>query len=258
MKIAVIGDIHSNIDALTKAINIINSEGCNSIVLIGDILTYGPAPNECIDLILETAKNNDLRICLGNHDQTYNELLEGYSPYYEKLPDWIKESFEWTLQNINIDKWRSLDFQSFHSFDTVYFSHANPYEVNDWRYLNTEEDYSLALDEIKKKSHNLGVFGHTHRRRLFIEYSSGERDFNATCDVVLKLQSEKSYGVLNVGSVGQPRGDNSPSISWVEIQNSEIVVSTQFFTYEIERHLSRLDEVPVSEEAMLKIKSYFK
>lgn len=254
MKIAVIGDIHSNIEALSKAIDIIQSEECNLVVLIGDVLTYGPNPKECIDLILETTKKIELKICLGNHDNTYNDLIVGVSSYYEKLPSWIKESFDWTLNNINIDRWKSLQFCHSYSFNGIYFSHANPYKINDWKYLNTTEDYSSALDKLKEMSMNLGVFGHTHRRRIFIEDVGGERGFKKENNVVL---NNKNNGILNVGSIGQPRGEQESTISLLKVKDREIIIETKHFKYDVKSYLRKVDNLQITVETKTKMKSYF-
>jgi diadenosine tetraphosphatase ApaH/serine/threonine PP2A family protein phosphatase len=161
------------------------------------------------------------------------------------------------LNNINIDHWKSLQFCHSHSFNGIYFSHANPYKINDWRYLNTTEDYSLALDKLKEMSINLGVFGHTHRRRIFIEGVGGERGFNNESDVVLNLLNNKNNGVLNVGSIGQPRGEQESTISWLNVNDREIIIETKHFKYDIKSYLRKVDNLQMTAETKTKIKSYF-
>jgi predicted phosphodiesterase len=64
MRIAIISDIHSNLQALTKALSIIKNLNVDEIYCLGDIVGYGANPNECVDLVREYATYT----VMGNHD----------------------------------------------------------------------------------------------------------------------------------------------------------------------------------------------
>ena len=64
MKIAVISDIHANPKALLKVIHSARRLGCTSFICCGDIVGYGYAPNECIEI----CKKNNIECIKGNHD----------------------------------------------------------------------------------------------------------------------------------------------------------------------------------------------
>ena len=53
MKIAIISDIHGNLEALKSAFEDIESKNINKIFCLGDIIANGSHPKECIDLIRE-------------------------------------------------------------------------------------------------------------------------------------------------------------------------------------------------------------
>ena len=64
MRIAIISDIHSNLIALESVVHEIEQLWVDKIVCLGDVVGYGPAPNECVDLIKQKVD-----VCLmGNHD----------------------------------------------------------------------------------------------------------------------------------------------------------------------------------------------
>ena len=64
MRIAIISDIHSNLIALESVFHDIEQLWVDKIVCLGDVVGYGPAPNECVDLIKQKVD-----VCLmGNHD----------------------------------------------------------------------------------------------------------------------------------------------------------------------------------------------
>ena len=64
MKIGILGDIHSNLDALQAAVEALRRENVDAWVQVGDIVGYGPEPSACIDLVRELG----CVTCLGNHD----------------------------------------------------------------------------------------------------------------------------------------------------------------------------------------------
>src|SRR6478752_1792662 len=64
MRVAVVSDIHSNLHALEAVLAAIEAEAPDELWCLGDVVGYGPRPNECCALVAERAD-----ICLaGNHD----------------------------------------------------------------------------------------------------------------------------------------------------------------------------------------------
>ena len=59
-KIAVISDIHSNADALTKILDELNKEKADTTIFLGDILTYGCQPLEVLDMLVEYKRKNSI------------------------------------------------------------------------------------------------------------------------------------------------------------------------------------------------------
>jgi Predicted phosphoesterase len=64
MRVAVVSDIHSNLHALEAVLGAIEAEAPDELWCLGDLVGYGPRPNECCALIADQAD-----VCLaGNHD----------------------------------------------------------------------------------------------------------------------------------------------------------------------------------------------
>ena len=63
-KRAIISDIHGNLEAFTAVLNHISSQGIDEIWCLGDIVGYGPDPEECVDLVMR----NCAKCVMGNHD----------------------------------------------------------------------------------------------------------------------------------------------------------------------------------------------
>lgn len=83
MKIAVISDIHGNMDALNSVLEKIKQKECDKIFCLGDIALAGPEPKETIKKIKELIETEDFTIIQGNTDKmlsvfsfdTYNSIL---------------------------------------------------------------------------------------------------------------------------------------------------------------------------------------
>src|SRR3989338_6257691 len=87
MKIAIIADVHSNLEALEGVLKDISNKDVDDIICLGDIVGYGANPNEVIELI----KKKNIKCLKGNHDLNAVTL--------EKLDwfnDFAKEALKWT------------------------------------------------------------------------------------------------------------------------------------------------------------------
>jgi predicted phosphodiesterase len=200
-KIGFIGDIHSNSLALKECLSIMKEKNVSKFIFMGDLLTYGPDPQETIDIILK--HRNSSVFILGNHDKTYLDLLtHSTSSYFDSLSPWIKESFNWTINNISTKDFQKIPFCSDFIFENIYISHANPYSPSSWDYINTLQDHQNARNALLNNNFKIGIFGHTHRPKIY----------NYKENLLNEVNSSKSFqleeGVINTGSIGQPRGIN--------------------------------------------------
>jgi predicted MPP superfamily phosphohydrolase len=89
LKIAVISDIHANLVALEKVLVSIRTHQCDMIVCLGDIVGYGPKPNECIKLIEKAADF----VLMGNHDYAAINLMniDNFNTYASQAIQWTRK-----------------------------------------------------------------------------------------------------------------------------------------------------------------------
>lgn len=182
MRIAIISDIHSNLEALEKTLEIIKQKSIDEIVCLGDIVGYGANPNECLSLVKEVTSH----ILLGNHDEAATSLkqIEDFNPYARSAVFWTAKQ----LTEANKEFLRSLPYKL--ELNGLFFTHASPFEPEEWHYI-------LSLAEAQN---NFSFFqqpicfvGHSHAPVIFSE------DFWAR-----EVVRGKRF-IVNVGSVGQPR-----------------------------------------------------
>ncbi|MBX2803269.1 MAG: metallophosphoesterase family protein [Myxococcales bacterium] len=246
-----LGDIHANATALRAALAMLDESPADELVILGDLLTYGPDPAEVLDLVAERHARGAVLV-LGNHDQLYQELLDGDTRYYDRLPAWIRASADFTLSRIDASVFSALRFVREHVVDGVLFAHANPW--GDWRYLNTDSDHRDAARTMQQRWLKVGVFGHTHRARI-VAMPSDERH-----DETVRWQSTGPRDVLllNAGAVGQPRNRTATS-TMLQLSADATTCHARLHTihYDVSTHLQRLRELPLGADVIDRLGTFF-
>jgi putative phosphoesterase len=195
LKISLIADIHSNLLALEVVLDAIRKRGIQTVVNAGDIVGYGPRPNEVIDLV---RKSGFLSI-RGNHDQAV--LVGEYEWFNEHAAAaaiWTAskmktENFEF-LSRLNREEVVRIDGRAIGIF------HGSPEDPDEYVF-----DESRARELLQKSECEVIICGHTH------------------CPMQVRI-GKKLF--INPGSVGQPRDRNpNASFSIVDLgtMESEIV-----------------------------------
>lgn len=275
-KIAVIGDIHSNDLALRACFRSIaeyesNFSAIDTIVFIGDLLSYGVHPEETLCLFNEIVLSRPTVTVLGNHDQLYVELLtNSASAYYDSLPSWIKESVDFNLARIDAELFLSIDFVPHYLYCDVIFSHANfsalDSDAADWSYVNTLQEHLAQLLILAERRVRLGVLGHTHRSRCFSLRSSRVSDKTENCvSRVIQLDAQMNLSgyqcsIANAGSIGQPRERSRPDPAWLLIEFEDLSVTKVTFVsfeYSIETHLNDISGSELSLSCIRRLSSFF-
>jgi predicted phosphodiesterase len=189
MHIAIISDIHGNLEALNSVLQYLKDNAIEEIYCLGDIVGYGPNPNECVELISKHCK----KVVMGNHDHAALGLTST-----EYFNDFAKLSTYWTSNNLNQKNKRyllSLDFVD--NLNDFLLVHSTPSEPSMWHYILSEVDAHHEFNFFKEK---ICFIGHSHFPIIF--HKTGY-----TRDKVVRLNNGNKY-IVNVGSVGQPRDGN--------------------------------------------------
>ncbi len=203
MKYSIVSDIHGNLESLQRAFAMVEDE--DTVLCLGDIVGYGPNPNECVRMIRERAKH----AVLGNHDLA---ALENFGVEY--FNDAARAAIAWT-QGVLDDQNRAwLNGLSYElRFPEFLLVHGAP--VNYFEYIL---DKRTALKAFNATDAPLVFVGHTH----IAEYWTLESDGTVSHKHMqkggdLQLEDGKRY-IVDVGSVGQPR-DLNPDASFVRFDS---------------------------------------
>jgi len=189
MKYAIISDIHSNLEALQKVLSIIDDEGIDEIVCLGDIVGYGANPNECIEII----RNRCSTILLGNHDEAVMNPSAAHRYNSAAL-----KAVQWTAGQLN-DGSRALlsSLPMLKRNENILFVHASPRSPELWDYILDADDAASAIRYFDEK---ICFIGHTHVPGIFSRQGR------------VKSIAREAQFLVNVGSLGQPR-DGNPMLS---------------------------------------------
>lgn len=200
MRYLILSDIHANLDALEAVLAALPPEAWDRLVVLGDLVGYGAAPNAVIDRIREL---DPVAIIRGNHDKASCGLEDG-----SNFNHVARVAAEWTgaaLTPENREYLRSLPAGPLAIDDRVEICHGSPFDED--HYIFDADDAQRALDAGDKQ---LCLFGHTHLPVVFRRSGTTYDGFipEGDAEVELSLEAGVRY-VVNPGSVGQPR-DGDP------------------------------------------------
>lgn len=222
MRLGIIADIHSNLEALTMTIDLLASQQkVDKIICLGDIVGYHTNPGECVDLL---QKHNIVSIS-GNHDRfVAGEIDAIIRPETRHVIDYTKS----VLSEKQLDFISSLPEEHFLE-DIFLFVHGSPRHKDE--YINSLQISKNSLQILKRERPFVAVcfYGHTHLPYVITE-SRIETDIHANAS--FQLDRRCTY-LINPGSVGQPR-DRCPLSSCAIFDTDAYTISYFRNTYDYE------------------------
>ena len=218
--LAIISDIHSNVEALSAVLADIQARNIQQVVCLGDVIGYGPQPRECLDLVMARANIT----LMGNHDfavlyepSKFNIGAETACFWtrrqLEEEPDVQKRAARWEfLGRMPVKHVIAGDSLGMGEMIFVHGSPRRP--INEYLFPDDVYNNPNKIHSMFERVGHLCFVGHTHVPGVFLDqpdfYSPQEVD-----DVFEAPTSKKA--LINVGSVGQPRDrDNRASYVLVE------------------------------------------
>ena len=190
MRLALISDIHANLEALEATVESLRKSGVEQFICLGDIVGYGPNPNECVDLI----RSLECPTVMGNHD--YVAVGKGDISYFNVS---AKSAILWTREQLskeNLEFLSSLPFT--HKQDNLIAVHSTPVNPEQWNYILTMD---AALNSMSQFEEQICFIGHSHAPFFLSVDPSGEG--RLVRESPLQMKKENRY-LVNVGSVDSP------------------------------------------------------
>lgn len=218
MLYGIISDIHSNLEALKAVLDQLRK--ADQLINLGDIVGYGPNPNECVEKVRELK----IPTVAGNHDKAVTGEMDitWFNPA-------AREAVFWTQRNIfqeNLVYLKNLPLEGVEDgFQYVHGSLRSPLE----EYVTCLVD---AIPTFERMTEDLCFLGHSHAPLFIARTKEGNYDGRVLKDGDEILVDEYEKLIINVGGVGQPR-DGDPRASYGTYNSKTKIFSLHRVEYDI-------------------------
>jgi diadenosine tetraphosphatase ApaH/serine/threonine PP2A family protein phosphatase len=228
MRVAVVSDIHANLHALEAVLADISSESVDELWCLGDVVGYGPLPNECCALIRDRSA---LTLC-GNHDLAAVGSLD-----IAEFSGDAAAAARWTasvLEPAHRDWLASLAPEGERAGIELY--HGSPRDPI-WEYVLTEQVALLCLLETESQ---LVLVGHSHVA-LDVSWDGNTLAGGVTpAGSVFALDAARH--LANPGSVGQPR-DGDARAAWLLVDTEARRGTFRRVTYDVKKTQAEIRQI---------------
>jgi predicted phosphodiesterase len=246
MRRLVLSDVHANATALAAALAACQGSW-DQAVCLGDLVGYGPDPNEVIDQIRPVLG----AVIRGNHDKAACGLgdLDDFNPVARSAVEWTRLQ----LRPENLRYLASLPAGPMH-LDALTLVHGAFHDEDEYVFVPEQ-----ALDGLLVAPEALTFFGHTHMQGGF-SYRDSEleaialRPPRANVSVsALRLESGSRY-LLNPGSIGQPR-DGDARAAFAIVDSNQSLVEFWRVPYDIASVQQRMRQARLPEPLAARLAS---
>jgi len=192
MRYAIVSDIHGNLQAWDAVQQDIADLQVDATLCLGDMVGYGPRPQEVVERVWEQATD----IVIGNHDGVIPNRV-----HPEIFNDDPRRMIDWTMDALGPDIPGLLaDLPSVLEDDDFTLAHAELADPERYGYIDTVEDIAENFDAGDQP---ILFVGHSHIPKILAMATATNAIYELPlCD--LQLREEQRY-IINVGSVGDPR-----------------------------------------------------
>jgi diadenosine tetraphosphatase ApaH/serine/threonine PP2A family protein phosphatase len=222
LRLAVLSDVHSNLQALEAVLASIEEAAVEETWCLGDMVGYGADPDACTALIRERCD-----VCLaGNHDLAVLGELD-----ISSFSETASVAVRWTQENATEETLEFLrDLEPTGSRGEIGLFHASPRDPI-WEYVLSTDQAETAFDAQRER---VGLIGHSHIALFFTRPTAVQPAYaqGAQAGDGVVLEIDAGDWLLNPGSVGQPR-DADPRAAWMELDTERWTARFHRVPYDI-------------------------
>jgi predicted phosphodiesterase len=219
MRVLIISDIHANLVALEAVLA--HAGSYDSVWCLGDLVGYGPNPNECVARVRALP---GLICLLGNHDQAVLGDID-----LRVFNGDARASIHWTRQAVTrdtLDYLRSLSPECLWRDYTLV--HASPRQPI-WEYII---DRDIAYENFPFINTIYCLVGHTHQPVIYQQNAPHGDVLEEDPDYEAPRPLARQHLIINPGSVGQPR-DNNPDASYAVLDVDHEIWNYRRVAYDV-------------------------
>jgi diadenosine tetraphosphatase ApaH/serine/threonine PP2A family protein phosphatase len=244
MKIALLSDIHGNLQALQSCLDDARANGASRFVFLGDFVGYGADPHGVIDVVGEYVAQGAIAV-RGNHD----EAIYGKASYMNEM---AMSAIDYTKRVLTPPQTRFLrNLPLIVREESCCFVHASAASPEKYPYVDSPTA-ALRCAEAGEAAH--AFCGHVHEQRLyFAAQGSHMKLFQPTPGIAVPVPAHRRWVAL-VGSVGQPR-DRNPQAAYAIFDRERLAITFCRVSYDHHAAAARIREVGLPESIAYRVES---
>ncbi|MBR0653017.1 metallophosphoesterase family protein [Roseomonas terrae] len=223
MRIAVLSDVHANLEAFRACLDNARLRGAERIVLLGDLVGYGADPVAVLELAMEEVSRGAVAI-LGNHDEA--AAFDGPTG----MNDIAALAIAWTRRRLGpAHRAFIAGLPLTHEEEGRLYVHAEASAPARWRYVTDAEAARRSMEAVAA---HITVCGHVHKPALYSLGDTGKlTGFRPVAGAPVPLGRGRHWLAV-VGAVGQPR-DGDPSACYLMIETTPLQATWLRVPYDV-------------------------
>ena len=229
MIIALLSDIHGNLEALQACLKHATESRAGRYAFLGDLVGYGADPQKVVDIVARYASEGAV-VIKGNHDEALAR-----TPRY--MNDSVRAVINWTREKLSRE---AKDFLASLPLcvreDEMCFVHGSAASPERWDYIDSP---SAARRSIDAAQATYTFCGHVHDQALYFLAASGKASvFRPLQGSGIPVGRQRRWLAI-VGSVGQPR-DGNPAAAYAQFDTAHERITFYRVPYD---HLAAAEKI---------------
>lgn len=228
MKLVILSDTHSNLEALKAVFEDLQNENVDAIYCTGDLVGYAANPNEVIHLL----RQNNVKCVMGNHD---------YACLHEEMEYRMTKNARAAIAySCQVLRSRNFNFlkvlPSYINENGIYLTHGLPPKSLD-QYLSLQSNHAL-VNAFSGFQEQMAFVGHTHLFEIYELTENNKIERHIFVGNSFELKPTSRY-IVSSGSVGQPR-DNNREAGYLIFDTANQLIVKRTIQYNVELTIEKI------------------
>lgn len=242
MILALLSDVHSNLQALQACLRHARANGAGRIAFLGDLVGYGADPDAVVEIVMQEVQAGALAV-KGNHD----EAIEQGGQYMNEM---ARDSITWTRQTLSF---KAREFLAalplMHREASLCLVHASADRPARWDYVDSP---GAAQRSAAATDASLTLSGHVHEQLLYFEAAPGKWSlFRPTPGKPVPVRPGRRWLAI-VGSTGQPR-DGRPAAAYASFDTERAQLTFHRVAYDHLEAAARIRRAGLPEQLAYRV-----
>jgi diadenosine tetraphosphatase ApaH/serine/threonine PP2A family protein phosphatase len=232
VRIALLTDVHANLEALLACLEHADRAGASRCVFLGDLVGYGADPVAVLEIVRGLVERGGAAV-LGNHDAA---ALRGPDP---RMNAEARAAIAWTHSRLTPAALAFLaSLPLSREEDERLYVHANAWAPERWEYVTSAFEAGRSMRATRSR---LTFCGHMHTPALYHLGADGRTGaFEPTPGAAIRLSPLRRWLAIP-GSVGQSR-DGNPAAAYALLDDATAAVTFQRVPYDVEAATRKIRE----------------